>query len=229
MRIDAVLVEFDGVVADTFSARRMAVDRALLDLGLSLTDDEYWDCCAGWPTSQAVRAVARTRRLGLDATALDLLALRMDRAYSSLVGKGVVLVEGARSALERLAGRARIAAVSRLRRSDVESLVSLAKLDHVFSFVIGEDDAYPPKPDPAPYQAALRRLDRFRGGPAGTVVALENGVTGIRSARAAGLPCVAVGKQPAHVAIEAEAYVQSITGMDITTLTALLAAPEGTS
>jgi len=220
--IDAILVEFDGVVADTFHARRSAIDRTLRDHEVSLSDAEYWEYCAGWPTSEAIRAVARKFQLALDETALDLLALRVDREYSAQVGKGVVLVEGARSSLERLAGRARVAAVTRLRRTDIEALVSLARLDHVFAFVIGEEDAFPPKPDPAPYQAALRRLDRFRGGRQARIVALENGVAGIRSARAAGLPCVAVGEQPAHVAIEAEAYVHSIAGMDLAALGALL-------
>ncbi|MCC6316209.1 MAG: HAD family hydrolase [Gemmatimonadaceae bacterium] len=222
MRIDAVLVEFDGVVADTFGARRIAVDRALAEHGLTLSDDEYWELCAGWPTSEAVRSINRKRRLDLDETAIDLLALHVDRAYSAHIGKGVVLVDGARSSLERFAGRARVAAVSRLRRSDVQDLISLARLDHVFSFVVGEEDAYPPKPDPAPYRAALRRLARFRGEQHGTIVALENGVAGIRAARAAGLPCVAVGMQPAHVALEANAFVSSITGMDIAMIDELL-------
>lgn len=223
-RIEAVLVEFDGVVADTFSARRVAVDRALAEQGVILSDDEYWELCAGWPTSEAVRSIARARRLDLDETGLDLIALKLDQAYSAHVGKGVVLVDGARSALERLAGRARVAAVSRLRRADVQALISLARLDHVFSFVIGEEDAYPPKPDPAPYHAAMSRLERFRGDLPGAVVALENGVAGIRSARAAGITCIAVGPQPAHVAMEAEAYALSITGMDLATIAELLAA-----
>ncbi|MBC7894841.1 MAG: hypothetical protein H7066_05480, partial [Cytophagaceae bacterium] len=46
----------------------------------------------------------------------------------------------------------------------------------------------------------------------------------IRSARAAGITCIAVGPQPAHVAMEAEAYALSITGMDLATIAELLAA-----
>jgi beta-phosphoglucomutase-like phosphatase (HAD superfamily) len=229
VHIDAVLLEFDGIVADTFGARRTAVERALVEHGVTLADEEYWELCAGWPTSEAVRAVARQWKLQLDDTALDLLAFRVDRVYSAEVGKGVLLAEGARAALERLAGGARLAVVSRLRRTDIEALVALARLEHLFSFVIGEEDAYPPKPDRAPYLAGLRRLERLRGRSEGIVVALENGVAGIRSARGAGLPCIAVGPQPAHVAIEAEAFAQSIAGLDLDVLQALLARRPGTA
>ncbi|MGQ0647060.1 MAG: HAD family hydrolase [Gemmatimonadaceae bacterium] len=224
MRIDAVLLEFDGVIADTFAARRTAVEHVLVDHDVTLAEEEYWELCAGWPTSEAVRSVARLKGLALDETALDLLAFRVDRVYAAEVGKGVVLVDGARSSLERLAGRARLGVVSRLRRVDVEALVSLARLEHVFAFVIGEEDARPPKPDPAAYHMALRRLEPFRGNKPGRIVALENGVAGIRSARGAGLPCIAVGMQPAHVAIEAEGYVETMTGLDLGVLTSLLAA-----
>lgn len=221
-RIVGVLVEFDGVVANTAAARRSAFGLILREHDIALTDAEYWETCAGWPTGDAVRTLARQFRLALDATAIDLLALRIDREYSSQVGKGVVLAEGARQALDRMAARARLAAVTRLRRADMQVLLSLARLEHVFGFVIGEEDAHPPKPDPAPYQAALRRLDRFRGGQPGRVIALENGVAGIRSARAAGLPCIAVGEQPAHVAMEADAYVPAMTDLDLTALATLL-------
>lgn len=224
MRVDAVLLEFEGVVADTFRARREALVTALASQDIALTEEEYRDLCAGWPNDVAVRAVARQRELPLDETALALLALAADRAYSAHVGKGAVLVDGARSALERLATRARLAIVSRLRRSDLEILISLAKLDHVFTFIVGAEDAAPGKPDSRPYRVALERLGRLRRTSLGTlpVVALEDGIAGIRSARGAGLPCIAVGQLPPHVAMEADAWLESITGLDPAAINALL-------
>lgn len=224
MRVEAVLMEFEGVIADTFHARRDALAEALAREGVVLSTDEYWDLCAGWPSAAAVRALAQHRQLHLDETALDLLALTADRAYTAHVGKGVILIDGARQALERLSSRARLAVVSRLRRSDLDALISLARLDHVFSFVIGAEDSSPGKPDPRPYRIAIERLGRLRHDSAGAlpVVALEDGIAGIRSAHGAGLPCIAVGKLPPHVAIEADAWLESITGLDIRAIDTLL-------
>jgi beta-phosphoglucomutase-like phosphatase (HAD superfamily) len=54
------------------------------------------------------------------------------------------------------------------------------------------------------------------------VVALEDSRSGIRSARSAGLTCVAVGNLPAHVAMEADACIGSIAGLTPDRLLALL-------
>lgn len=222
MRPDAVLMELDGILIDTFAARRVAIADAMRLHGVELTDTEYWEWCAGWPTAQAIAGIARERRLALDATDLELATVRADRALAHSLSKGTMLADGARSAVERLATRHRLAAVSRLRRTDISAVLDLARLEHAFAFVIGAEDATDDKPHPAPYHLALRRLGRYRGGAVGTVVALENGAAGIRAAQAAGLPCIAVGPQPAHIALEASAYVPSLADLDPTSLATLL-------
>ncbi|MBK8248140.1 MAG: HAD family phosphatase [Gemmatimonadetes bacterium] len=225
MRPEAILVELDGIVIDTFAPRRQALNEALRGHQVELTDAEYWDWCAGWPSARAIEAIARERHLPLDATDLELARLRADRALAASLGKGTMLADGARSALERLASRHRLAGVTRLRRADVAPILELARLEHAFSFVIGAEDATADKPDPAPYHLAVRRLGQYRSGSSGTVVALENGAAGIRSAQAAGLACIAVGPHPAHVALEASAYVPSLAMLDSASLAALLTPP----
>lgn len=225
MKADAILLEFDGVVVDTMAVRRQTLQHVLEVAGIHLTDDEYWEHCAGAGLAGSIRAVISARRAHLDDTDLDLLVHRAEQRFSAHVGKGVVLVEGARSALERLAASARLAVVSHLRRTDIEAIIAMARLDHLFLFVIGAEDASPGKPHPAPYLAALRRLGRYRGHAEGQVVALEHGRDGIRAARAAQIPCVVMGTLPAHVVLEAQAYREAITDLDASTLASLLESP----
>jgi beta-phosphoglucomutase-like phosphatase (HAD superfamily) len=215
MMLDAVLMEFDGVLADTGAARREAITTVFGEEGVFLSETEYRGTCAGRSTADAVRGVIALRSLTMDETATELLALRVERAFSSHLSKGLVLVDGAQQLVERLAASVRLGVVSRASRRDIEFIVSLAQLEHAFSCIIGAEDAYPPKPSPAPYLAALRRLERKRSMPAhGVIVALEDAQDGIRSAAAAGLRCVAIGEVPAHVAMEADAIVPSIIGLD---------------
>ena len=225
MRIDAILLEVEGIVVDTLVARREAIADSMRPHGVTLSDAEYWEWCAGWPTASAIATIARERDLPLDATDLELAALRADRAFATSLSKGTTLADGARSAIERLSGRHRLAVVSRLPRSVVEVILELARLDHAFAFVIGAEDAPRAKPDPAPYHLARQRLGRYRGGASGVVVALENGAAGIRSARAAGFPCLAVGAQPAHVALEAVGFVPHLAALDTLTLATLIDPP----
>lgn len=222
--IDAVVMEFEGVLADTGPARRDAMLSVLGEDGYVVSTAEYRESCAGLATPDAVRAALRRRGVMVDATALELLSLRVDRAFTAYVGKGVVLVDGAREAVERLAARARLGIVSRASRRDVEFVLSLAQMEHAFACVIGSEDAVPGKPDAAPYLAALQRLERRRPvPPEGIVVALEDAIAGIHAAHAAGLRCIAVGDLPAHVAMEADAIVPAITGIDLATIETLVA------
>lgn len=222
--VDAILMEFEGVLADTAPARRDALLSVLGEDGLTISRAEYRESCAGLATPDAVRAALRRRGVLVDETALELLTLRVDRAFTAHVGKGIVLVDGAREAVDRLASRARLGIVSRSSRRDVEFVLSLAQMEHAFACVIGMEDAVPGKPDAAPYRAALGRLERRRPiPPEGVVVALEDAVGGIRGAHAAGLRCIAIGDLPAHVAMEADAMIPAITGLDVATIEALIA------
>jgi len=222
--IDTVLMEFDGVLADTAAARRHAMLSVLLEDGITLSPADYHDHCAGLPTPDAVRQALGCTRVEHDETGIELLALRVDRAFSAHVGKGLVLAEGAREVVERLAARTRVGIVSRANRRDIEFALSLARIESHFACVIGAEDVYPPKPSPAPYQAALRRLERRRAVHAdGIVVPLEDAQIGIRSARAAGIRCIAVGQIPAHVALEANALVPAIAGLDVHQIEQLVA------
>lgn len=221
--LDAVLFEFEGVIADTATARREALAYVFAEDGLQLSAEDYRDVCAGRATPDAVRAAIARCGVTLDETGLELLALRVDRAFSSHLGKGVMLVDGAREALERLAGRARLGIVTRASRRDVDFVLNLARMEDLFACVVGVEDAYPPKPDASAYHTALRRMERR--GPVsgnGVVVALEDALDGIVGARKAGMRCVAVGDLPAHVAMEADALIPAITGLDAAALALLI-------
>ncbi|MEP7348132.1 MAG: HAD hydrolase-like protein, partial [Gemmatimonadaceae bacterium] len=152
-----------------------------------------------------------------------LVAVRAERAFRAYVGKGVTLVDGARDLIDRLLPVARLGIVSRASRQEIELVLSLARLEHAFTCVIGVEDAFPPKPSPAPYTAALARLAKSRPPTSkGMVIALEDSWQGIRSARAAGVRTIAVGDLPAHVALEADAYLPSLKGANAEVLQSIV-------
>jgi beta-phosphoglucomutase-like phosphatase (HAD superfamily) len=223
MMLGAVLFEIDGVLTETFGARRDAVLSALRGDGIEVSDDEYVEACAGLSAADAVRAMLELRGMERDETAIELLAHRVDGAYRAFVGKGVTMIDGAREMIERFAAVTRLGIVTRVGRREVDLVLALARLEHAFTCVIAAEDAREPKPSPAPYVAALDRLRRARPwGPDAAIVAFEDGRAGIRAARAAGVRTVAVGMLPAHVAMEADAYLPAVTGLTPQRLAALL-------
>lgn len=221
--LDSVLLELEGVVADTGEARRDAILAALRADGVHLPEGAYRELCAGLAFDDAVRAAARAFGGPVDETAIAIAAHRAERAYRAYLGKGLSLVGGAREALERLHGVARLALVTRAPRRDALFVLSLGRMDHLFTCVVAAEDA-PPKPSPEPYRVALARLNRARARVArGTAVALEDGRPGVLSARGAGLPAIVVGDVPAHVAMDADAWLPSLAGTSGESLLALVA------
>jgi beta-phosphoglucomutase-like phosphatase (HAD superfamily) len=123
-----------------------------------------------------MRAAFRGVGRGRDETAIALAAHRAERAYRAYIGKGLTLVDGARETLERLHDSVRLALVTRTPRNDAMFVLSLARVEHLFTCVVAAEDA-PPKPSPEPYRLALARLQRSRARVVrGTVVAIEDGL-----------------------------------------------------
>ena len=221
--LDIVLVELEGVIADTGEARRDAIFAALRADGVMLPESEYRDLCAGLSFEDATRAAYRGVGRNRDETAIAISAHRAERAYRAYIGKGLTLVEGARETLERLHETVRLGLVTRAPRDDAMFVLSLARIEDLFTCVVAQKDA-PAKPSPEPHRLALSRMQRARARVVrGTVVAIEDGLSGITAARAAGIATVVVGDVPAHVAIEADGYVPSIAGLTADSLLSLVA------
>jgi beta-phosphoglucomutase-like phosphatase (HAD superfamily) len=221
--LDSVLFEFDGVLADTADAREDALRSTLHVDGVDLSDDEYRSACAGLSFEEAARNALALRAAPGDASAIALVALRADRTYQAYLGKGLRLAEGAREVIERFLPVTRLGIVTRSSRREVGFVLALARLEHAFTCIIAAEDAYPGKPSPAPYRAAMERLARQRPPLAhARVVAFENALAGIRAARGARIECVAVGDLPVHVAIEADALLPGIAGLTPDQLLTLL-------
>jgi HAD superfamily hydrolase (TIGR01509 family) len=192
--VDVVLFELEGVVFDTREIRAASVRDAMAALGLA--EDS-----------------------AVDDVLTDLVALRAARAFSTHIAtRGLNLLPGARALIDDAAGTARIGVVTRAGRTEADAMIRLAGLENAFSVTVCADDALAGKPSAAGYNLALDRLGRQRPVAHGAVLALEDGAPGIRAARAAGARCIVVGEVPAHVAIEADAYVDSLAGHTLASL-----------
>lgn len=217
--VDVVLVELEGVLFDTRELRRAALADALGAHGLDASFDV--DAVDGWPTAAGVRAVVASRVVGGDDVLADLITLRADRAFAArLAMGGAAMRDGARTFVERAAVSVRLAAVTRARRDDADAMLRLAGISDLFTVLVTADDVFDAKPSPAPYALALDRLRRQRGAEVApsAALAIEDGVAGCRAARAVSVRCVAVGPLPAHAALEADAYVDSLVGHTVRTL-----------
>ena len=214
--LDAVLLDWEGVLADTASARRHALVRALSEEGLCLDADACALHCDGHPLPIAIAGALA--HLGLhDTTLAELVALRATRAFAEQLGQGFVLIPGAREFIEQMQLASRVAIVTSATRSATEFMLALAGLDGTISTIVSADDELEAPPAPVTYERALEHLARRRPLRREHVVAIATTPSALRAARAAGLRTVALGA-PAHVAIDADGTVDAIDGLSSTDL-----------
>ncbi|MBX3133960.1 MAG: HAD family phosphatase [Gemmatimonadaceae bacterium] len=212
MEVPVLLVEFEGVLADTAALREAALAESLAADGIELSA-AFLTAASGRATEDAIRRIRELAGAPDDPTAVELGRLRAERAFAARIGKGVMLQPGVRAAVERLSSCARLALVTRASRREVEFTLALGALDGLFRPVIALEDAAPGKPSRAPYDAALARVAELFPGQVLRGVAVEDSLVGVRAAHQAGLPTVLVGVHPPQDAMEAECWVPSLADL----------------
>jgi beta-phosphoglucomutase-like phosphatase (HAD superfamily) len=216
--VDGVLLDWEGVLADTGPARRDALLRALADEGLHFDATAYDECCPGLSLQEA--ASAAVGRTVSDPTLVDLVALRARREFAARLAQGFALQPGAARMIELAQLRAPIAIVTAADRPATETALRLAGFLDSCAAIVTADDVKEEAPARAHVELALEHLARRRSLRREHVIALAATRGSIRAARAAGVRTVAVGA-PAHVALEADAAIASLHDLDLDELAAL--------
>jgi beta-phosphoglucomutase-like phosphatase (HAD superfamily) len=220
--IGSLFCEVEGVLAGTAVLRRAALLRVLAEEGVAPSETSDADHDAGGSTRDVVRRALRHHALASDETAITLIALRADRHFAALLQTGVSLAPGARELIEQSISTCRLAIVTGLDRSAIDSLLTLADLDGAFEVIITAGDVAAAKPAPDGYRKALERMSRRRTLDARTGLALEPGAVGARAARAAGLRCAVVAPFRAESVADADAMLESLAGESLASLEAML-------
>ena len=199
--LDAVLLDWEGVLADTTGARQEALVQALAAEGIR-HDETAGDAAAD--------ALALLRQA--DPTLAGLVASRATRAFAERFGRGFVMLPGAREFVERAQLAAPLAIVTSATRAETEFMLKLAGLDAAVTTIVSADDNLDASPSAAPFAQAIAQLSRRRPLQGDRVVTLARTSIALRAARAAGLRTVAIGA-PAHVAVDAHGAADSIFGL----------------
>jgi HAD superfamily hydrolase (TIGR01509 family) len=176
----------DGLLLDTERLALEAFVAACASVGYAADLERYLPCI-GTTAAETRQILTATFGAGFP---YDAMAVDWSRRYRATVERGEVpLKTGAREALEAVAasGRPVAIATSTRRALALTKLERTGLLRHV-TLVVGGDEVWASKPDPAPYLEATRRLNRS---PA-RCWAVEDSPNGVRAAVAAGLWVVQV-------------------------------------
>ncbi len=193
LALQAVIFDFDGVIANSEPLHLRAFQRALGDEGIVLTSEEYYARYLGYDDVGAFQALGRDRGLEMSAARIAALVERKGLRLKEVMEAGGVLFPGAADFIRASASAVPIAIASGALRHEIDEIVSAAGLAPLFATIVASGDTPESKPSPAPYRLAFDRLKAIRPDlESQRCVAIEDSRWGLASAAAAGLRCVGV-------------------------------------
>ena len=203
-------LEFDDVLVETRSHRRTCLRSALESENVILSDSDYDMRCAGLSTPAAARAAFHAAGIPEDETAIELAALRADRAFAAISSNGLPLAPGAGAFVRSAEGFARLGLVTRAARREVDLVLSLAGLGDAFECVVTGEDYVGAEPSPVPFEQAIARMSKRGVAARSTITALVASVNAAASAHAARLQVLFMRRTIHSPAITTDRFIASL-------------------
>jgi HAD superfamily hydrolase (TIGR01509 family) len=184
LTIQAVIFDMDGVLVDSEVYWRESREEFAGELGKVWTMD---DQRAAMGRNTVEWAQVMRERLALDMS-LDQIMADVKARVLAHYEQRLPLLPGALEAVQVAGSAYRIALASGSPIEIIDRVMQLTGLDQVFERIVYADDMPNGKPAPDVYLETARRLDIS----AAHCVAIEDSSNGVRSAKAAGMYCIAV-------------------------------------
>jgi HAD superfamily hydrolase (TIGR01509 family) len=223
--LQAIVLDFDGVIADSEPLHLKAFQQALAEEGLILDPAQYFTRYLGYDDVGVFAALARDRGLAWTDRHVTALVARKGMKLQAMLEGGEVLFPGAAAFIRAAAAEVPIAIASGALRHEIVQIVESAGLGELFAAIVASGDTAKSKPSPAPYLLAFEQLQHAAGKPLDRrrCVAIEDSVWGLESAHGAGLRCVGVTTSyPAAELAGAELVVDGLRSLTIPMLETLV-------
>ncbi len=226
--LQAVILDFDGVIANSEPLHLGAFQAALDEQGIALSTPEYYAQYLGYSDAGLFQQLARDRGMRWNEQHVAALVARKSVKLQELLHSGAVMFPGAVDFIRRATAAVPVAIASGALRHEILEIVSAAGVVDLFRAIVAADDTRESKPSPAPYRLAFARLREQSGldlDPQRTV-AIEDSRWGLASAQGAGLRCVGVTSSYApHELKGAELIVAGLDDLGLEMLDRLCATP----
>ena len=225
--LQAIVFDFDGVIANSEPLHLRAYQQVLADEGLTLTSHEYFSSYLGYDDVGAFTALARDRGVPMSADQIASLIERKGHRLRDMLRAGDVLFPGAADFIRSAADAVPIAIASGALRHEIEEILDATRLRDHFVASVASGDTPQSKPSPAPYALAFELLQRKDAAlTLNRCVAIEDSQWGLESARGAGLRCVGVtNSYPPSKLTAAELVVEGLHTLTLPMLDRLVRRP----
>ena len=150
--LQAIVFDFDGVIADSEPLHLKAFQQALAEEGVVLSREDYFSRYLGYDDVGAFAALARDRGLAWTDRHITALVARKGTKLQAMLEGGEVLFPGAAAFVRAAAAEVPIAIASGALRHEIMQIVEAAGLGGLFTTIVASGDTLESKPSPAPYR-----------------------------------------------------------------------------
>jgi beta-phosphoglucomutase len=183
---DAILFDFDGVLADTEPIHWACWSHVLAPCGLHLDWETYRACCIGIPDLDVIGLVVKRCNSTLDARELFERLYPLKKARFNEVTLAEPPISAGMIAFVQSLHGYKLAVVTSSGRMEIEPLLVKTGLRPAFDVLLAGEDVTRLKPAPDPYLLAAKLLGAKKA------LVVEDSPAGLESGRAGGFDILAV-------------------------------------
>jgi HAD superfamily hydrolase (TIGR01509 family) len=227
----AIIFDFNGVILDDEPLHFLAMREAVADLGIALTEEDYWEKYLPFDDNACLEAICRDHAVPLDGENRTRALQTKAAAYKRRLENRLPIFAGAEGFIASAAQRYPLAVASGANREEIETTLEATGLNRHFLVVVAAEDFSLGKPHPESFLLALEKLNEAIDPESASIapeecLVIEDSVGGVAGARAAGMRCLAVSNSyPQEKLQEADRVVGSLEEVHLESLPALFDNP----
>jgi len=214
-KLEAVLWDMDGVIADTADFHYRAWQEIVRERGITFKKEDFMQLF-GQRHDTIIKFILGDK---LPRQEADALSDRKQALYRKLVAQNIIPLPGAIELIKSLnKNNIKTAIASSAVPENVEVIIRGLGIENCFQAIAYGTEVAEGKPSPQIFQLAAKKL----GARAGSCVVIEDAIAGVTAAKSAGMKCIAVtNSHPGKSLEKADLIVDTLEKVDIDVLTGL--------
>ncbi|MEJ2111340.1 MAG: HAD family phosphatase, partial [Acidobacteriota bacterium] len=195
--LKAIIFDFNGVILDDEPLHFRAMQEAVANLQIELTEKDYWEKYLPFDDNECLETICRDHSVPLSTEQrYGLIDIKI-ASYNRQIRDSYPLFPGVVHCIENAAQRYPLALASGARREEIEATLQATNLIRHFLVLVAAEDFSLGKPHPESFLLALGKLNAAGAGASTSIrpeqcLVIEDSIGGVAGARAAGMRCLAV-------------------------------------